>query len=231
MAFQELFRAVQGSHEEILNALKKQDVMVLKEERCCILKESYASEVLDMVLSLVMENIDDSWPTALPWQTCVGGLEDQYPAAVLAHVITSTCKGADKSKEKWELDMDKVAIFRAKQLFRKNETWLHTAFRNEWAQSMPSIDQTPPSPELLKGIALSVPVKKYQYFLAADLPREPKACFERVFEMQATWELGDLVPYLNHLVGPGVSQAQLLLKYTRSSVAVGSKDRVYSRRK
>jgi hypothetical protein len=99
-----------------------------------------------------------------------------------------------------------------------------------------------------------------------ELPREPKACFDRIFEMKgcpspviptgvrirvsvlllvgctcstdfyflyhkATWTMGELEPYLNHLVEPGLSQAQLLLKFTRSSVAIGSKDRIYSRRK
>jgi len=235
MSLQEVVETVQGSKAEVLAALKDQKIMVTEDEKVCILKPGYMNEVLDMILCLVTERIDDGWPSAIPWQTCVSELKDQYPVEVIQHVLQSHCKEADKMKGKWILDMSMIATFRAHQLFSKKKKWAKSDFLRAWAQAMPTISIDPPSDELLTGIALQEDKKgtevDYLYFAAESLPRNADACFEKIFDMKTSWNLSTLEPYMRHLVTPDLSQAQLLLKYTRSSVAIGSSERVYSRRR
>ena len=93
---------------------------------------------------------------------------------------------------------------------------------------MPPLGGTPPSLQMLGGIALHVPVSQQQkqqqqqhqhhiwYFPHERLPVDARARFQRLFAARERWTLPELEPYLETLVNMegAPTQAELLLKYT-----------------
>lgn len=79
---------------------------------------------------------------------------------------------------------------------------------------------------LLRGVALKetgVDGKAaYRYFPHGDLPPDPESRFKLLFGERAKWAKDELDPYLEPLVAPGVTIPGLLIKFTRSIVAVGA---------
>lgn len=102
-----------------------------------------------------------------------------------------------------------------------------------WQRSLadvPGMESWKPLESDMAGIALRM--GKWCVFMnEPDLPLTAEARFEALWSVQQAWTLASLEPYLARLTGPGCSQADLLLKHTRSARAVAEGSvRMYSRR-
>lgn len=155
-----------------------------------------------------------------------------------------------------QLFEDRTAEAQMKQLPASSEDgWLLDSFMDKWQLRVP--DQVAISADLLRGVAIVKVLKnkpmRLVYFPEEDLPLDPKQRFERLFQVQEKWTVKQLEPYVQYvskyfgasncslihlflglrcrpLVAPGVTQAALLLKFTRSSRQGDSPERLYSRR-
>ncbi|SCU98875.1 LADA_0H15896g1_1 [Lachancea dasiensis] len=54
-----------------------------------------------------------------------------------------------------------------------------------------------------------------QYFSKAALPDNPKDRFDYLFKMQSTWDLDDMVPFIQELNSKGVKMDSFVMKYAR----------------
>jgi hypothetical protein len=102
------------------------------------------------------------------------------------------------------LDPAKVAVFCAKKLFleqnakEKEEGWNMEQFLETWQLRVP--EKVTVDPSMLEGLALTKPTrtkeKRLVYFPEEELPSEPKARFNQLFQVQEKWTEAQLKPYI-----------------------------------
>lgn len=76
-----------------------------------------------------------------------------------------------------------------------------------------------PSLDLLRGEALVEEVLGHTmvaYFPETELPREPRARFDRLWRRRERWTPADMAPFIDPLTGPGTTRDDLYLQFCRT---------------
>ena len=111
----------------------------------------------------------------------------------------------------------------ARRLFQKQTSpWVEDALFAQWQSELPGVGtlyqvQT----DMLFGVAVCTDngdARVWQYLPSEKLPNDPLVCFHALFAVKERWLLRELEPYLDHMLdsSPTTSQAELLLRYTKS---------------
>ena len=257
----ELLGAVQCSPAELAQALKNQGAFELPGPggRWHVLDESLMAQAFDLILALIVEH---DWPLeAVPEEECVRRMAD-FPRRVVVQCLRLHAADAPAVIEgggagqgggapsSWRLDQRKVRRFKAVQILTAGAGGGHgdavgsraagpeqplDEFMESWAASLPP--GVAPDAADLAGIAIqrtSAGTRSVAYFPEHQLSDSPHERFKQLFQARAKWTLADLEPYVSSLLARmvGVSQADLLLKYTRSSAPLAGESgvRLYSAR-
>mmetsp|Transcript_20518 Transcript_20518/g.30100 ORF Transcript_20518/g.30100 Transcript_20518/m.30100 type:complete len:553 (-) Transcript_20518:178-1836(-) len=180
-----------------------------------------------------------------------GEEEDVLGECVIRHCLRSCSSndgdevnGTDEKNEIIRIDVSKIAIFLAHNLFNsQTQPWERSMFLSEWQRLIPGVgDVYMPKLEWLRGIALEVKkgettLNPYstteltkissnddnendamylKYFPENRLSIDPPKRFQRLFAEREKWTLQDLEPYISKLADKvGITQAELLLKYAQ----------------
>ena len=270
---EELLGEVQASEAELQEGLRELGALQI-DGRWRVVDAAYLAEIFDLILSLCIEH---DWPLgAVSSKECCAALSDEnYCPVAIQHALRVHARSEDSGEGKeggsgggteagavagaeaegktcWELDLTKVAMFKAKRLLQErraqkgigpNAAWPVDDFMDAWAGSLP--EGVPVAMEALRGIALCSnnddsgdsavsSVKEnvvVEHYPASELPRDAKGRFQALFDKRAKWDLVDLDPYVDGLVNASTTKAKILLKYTRSSLVKGGGGaRQYSKR-
>ncbi|OQR91949.1 translation initiation factor eIF-2B subunit epsilon [Achlya hypogyna] len=186
-----------------------------------LLDSAYQRNVVGQILDVVVQN-DWDFNAAHTFEAFAAHLPDVHPT-VLSHCLR--LYSAEDSS--FQLDAAKIAKFQAVSIFEEaqGKEWALNAFMEQWGFRVPmgvAID-----PSLLLGIAIRRANDKLVYFPESQLSIEPKQRFAEMFAFQPKWLLAQLAP---SLLTEGMTQASLLLKYTRASRVANSPDKLYSKR-
>jgi len=134
----------------------------------------------------------------------------------------------------WELDSRKLSRAHAERMLLKhpNQEMVKSEFESSWRDGLPNGLQV--EDRFLAGLVLEeikAGITFIIHFPANALPRDARSCFQVLFYTRKMWRLKDLEPFIDHLIEPSISKADLLRKYTRSSrVSLTSEERVLSAR-
>ncbi|KDO27994.1 hypothetical protein SPRG_07272 [Saprolegnia parasitica CBS 223.65] len=189
-----------------------------------LLEASYSRHVVGLVLEIFLER-DWDFNSEHALSHIEVHLTETVHSSVLAHCLRMY--SVDGSA--FRLDSAKIAIFQAIAIFEeaRSKEWTLAAFMEQWGFRVPmgvAIDAA-----LLVGLAIRRG-EKLAYFPADQLSVEPKQRFQEMFAFQPKWLLSQMEPYLAPLVTKNMTQASLLLKYTRASRVPNSTERLYSKR-
>ena len=235
----ELLGAVQCSPAELTRALENIGAFELPGPggRWHVLDDSVKIQAFDLILSLVVEH---DWPLdAVPEEECVRRVVD-FPRHVVVQCLRLHGEKGGPQQKTWHLDPRKVRRFKAVQILtgregegggRGNakspvggEEQPLDEFMASWTASLP-LNVAPDAADLA-GLALqrtTAGKRTISYFPEHMLSDSPQERFKQLFLARAKWSLAELEPYVSALLTRmvGVSQADLLLKYTRSSAPFG----------
>ena len=139
------------------------------------------------------------------------------PLAIKA-VVKKYCKKAAEGL--FAVDLRKIALARAEQLFVVSEEWDLAKFMKEWESCCPHI--VTPSEEMLLGHAL-IENGSVAHFPSESLSLNPETRFESMFRQQKRWSEADMTEYITPLIGPGIKREQLLSRFTREFPINGKK--------
>ena len=146
---------------------------------------------------------------------CVGQLSKSQPTAPLV----------TENELRQSLDVGKVAVCVARRLFQRESTaWLdEEAFFDAWQSELPGTLYHV-EPDMLLGVAIVVAgeskkeaaerPRRWKYFPADKLPKDPVACFDELFQFKERWLLRELEPYLERLTDDATI-AELLQRFTK----------------
>ncbi|CAB9502597.1 Uncharacterized conserved protein (DUF2036) [Seminavis robusta] len=125
-------------------------------------------------------------------------------------------------------DPKQIAICVAHRLFQsQTKPWKQDTLLLKWQSQVPGVgSQYNVDLGMLRGVAVctveeddTTNTPLWTYLPAQQLSRDPEKRFAALFQVRAKWELDDLQPYIDALVQElEVSQAELLLQYTSSSM-------------
>jgi len=137
---------------------------------------------------------------------------------VIAHSLTVNSKDGIDSNQVCQLDVSKIASFKARKLLSKS-SWKRKEFLSKWNAEMPHqcTSYTPPE-SLLASLCLSTFDPKVEddiltFFPASSLPMEPSLRFKRLFTEREEWKEADIDPYLVDICKQNEQVATLLLKH------------------
>ncbi|CAK4092921.1 unnamed protein product [Aphanomyces euteiches] len=188
-----------------------------------IVDPAYAQDVMNQVLDVFVQQDWDFDRTLT-----VDELESHLSItpAILAHCLRNYSSSiADDGS--FSLDPVKIATFQAISLFDERKEWPVDEFMEKWGFRVPdgvSIDAS-----MLRGLAI-LRQDTLVYFPEDRLSIDAKTRFQEIFSFQPKWTLAQLEPYLTQLISGKMTQASLLLKYTRASRVLNSTERLYSKR-
>ncbi|RHY66575.1 hypothetical protein DYB37_005652 [Aphanomyces astaci] len=193
---------------------------------------SYSQHVMHEILDTMVQQ-DWDLSTALSVDSLQVHLDAVTPV-ILAHTLGGFSQPS-ATDDAFTLSPTKVAAFQATALFEERNEWPVAAFMEQWGFRVP--DGVPIDLSLLRGIAiLRGDASSVVYFPQSRLSIDPKTRFHEMFAFQPKWTLAQLEPYLEYVCCPSqlvtgkLTQASLLLKYTRASRVLHSPDRLYSKR-
>ncbi|KAF0686312.1 Aste57867_21918 [Aphanomyces stellatus] len=191
---------------------------------------AYARHVMNDVLDAIVQQ---DWD--LHARLSLTQIQEHVPAtpAILVHCLRDYCVDTDSTSslddDKFLLDAIKVARFQASSLLEERMEWPVAEFMEQWGFRVP--DGVAIDASMLQGLAI---VRQdglsLVYFPESRLSIDAKTRFHEMFAFQAKWTLVQLEPYLYQLISGKMTQASLLLKFTRASRVLNSPDRLYSKR-
>jgi len=218
LTFHDISTLVQASDNELIQGLNSINAFELN-GFWRVLAPSLIAEIVD---SLLTNATIHGWSlSALDEQSVLSSMPE-YDHKILLHLLTMY---GTRTNTKWQLDLKKLSIFRAKELLLCGESgrdWRLSDFTTAWQDSVP--DGAPTNMELLQGLAVVVQQGKesmMRYLSATELcsVSDPKERFQHIFKVQPQWSMTDLSPYLVDLA-PNLSGIQsMVLKHARAIVA------------
>jgi hypothetical protein len=237
----DLCGTVQASEREIGAALAAAHAVEVG-GRWCAVAGALQEDTMDAVLDAVLEH--DLSLGHLSVATLLGHLGEHAAVpdpTVVLHCLALYGAPAATAGE-CALDSDKVAVFRAHQLFRKAPRMAYADLMASWELSLPSIEggfDPAKHAALLGGLALRVePLEgvacgagaplaegdEVEYFPERDLPAEPSLRFAALFAKHSLWTREALAPYISPLVPDAKAASAMLLKHTRAVIATAASD-------
>lgn len=218
---QYLRSVIQASDSELYQNLEKINAVEIG-GAWRLLHPDYDSKVFDAILDLVSEH---QWPTdAVSAAAVAEKLQTDFSETVTTHVLRchSLKQAAEDDPDLFRLDIAKVALFRAMQLFADRNPYPHNLFMQQWEDVMPY--GMLPHPDMLKGHALIEQTiltetdksgKQFSYFPVSALAAEPRQRLRQLFQKRERWSLEAIAPYVADLPAPNQPMDQFLLKNAR----------------
>lgn len=218
---QRLREVIQASDSELYQNLEKINAVEIG-GYWRLLHPDYDSKVFDAILDLVSEH---QWATdAVSAAAVAEQLQTDFSETVSTHVLRcySLKQDPEDDKDIFRLDVNKVALFRAIQLFVERNPYPYLLFMRQWEDVMPY--GMVPHPDMLKGHAVvesTIPSdadksgKQWSYFPVGALASEPRQRLRQLFQKRERWSFEAIAPYVADLPAPGQPLDQFLLKNTR----------------
>jgi sister chromatid cohesion protein DCC1 len=217
LTFRDISKLIQASDSELMQGLNDINAFELN-GYWRVLSPSFATDIVDLLLTNATIN---GWSFSDIDETTVLSTMHEYDSKILLHILAMY---GTKANAKWQLDLKKLSIFRAKQLLTlgekgKSGDWRLADFITSWQDSIP--EGAPVDIELLRGLAVVVQQGKetmLHYLSAVDLCSiaDPKERLQRLFKVQAQWTLNDLLPYLADLAPNSTAVQSIVLKHARA---------------
>lgn len=107
-----------------------------------------------------------------------------------------------------------------------------TDFNDLWAAAIPvsrfELTSDPLDLDSLVGNFIRVSPTSIVYFTKSQLSDNPKTRFAQLFEVKSTWELAEIVPFLEDIRSKSVKMESFIMKYAKKKT-VGKRIFVSSR--
>jgi len=139
---------------------------------------------------------------------------------LIRHVLRChSIKSSKSSDGVFKLDVTKVCIARALQLFEKKSPYPKAAFLNDWKDAVPY--GMVPTEDMLQGYAFETAAEftsdtLYRMCTVYNLSHDAKTRFSQLFSFKPQWSHAELLPYIRDLCAPSESIDQVLFKFSRA---------------
>lgn len=190
----------------------------------CILSDSMISQCLTRIIMTIQalattagKDIDDAsnYHNIDPRILCERINDDNYSYLVVKTVVRKFSSQDDE--QNFSLDEKKVARWygiealkiHAKKLVAPNE------FLIKWKTSFPQFYNVPIELRWLQGYYAKPLINRIQYFPKDFLSMDAKKRFQELFEVQGTWELEDIEPFIQELNVKKLKIDKFIIKYAR----------------
>jgi sister chromatid cohesion protein DCC1 len=133
-------------------------------------------------------------------------------------VETILKKFATGEEEPFTLDKTKVATWYGIESLRKhcNSKMIDVSdFLFKWKSDLPPFFECPIDIPLLKGHFVTPLPERIQCISKLELPSDIQSRLKHLFKLQATWELQDIVPFIEEFNLKGVKHENFIMKYAR----------------
>eukprot|EP01122_Echinamoeba_exundans_P016584 TRINITY_DN8454_c0_g1_i1.p1 TRINITY_DN8454_c0_g1~~TRINITY_DN8454_c0_g1_i1.p1 ORF type:complete len:359 (+),score=40.43 TRINITY_DN8454_c0_g1_i1:47-1123(+) len=143
-----------------------------------------------------------------------------FPSVVVEHILAIYFE-VDPKSSIGNLKLSDFARTVGTSLLRSKPSWESADFLSSWEAKLPSGAFI--SLDLLAGLFLSQEAGSklnISYFPDSKLSLLPQTRFKELFAAKPKWRLNEIKPFLKDLLGPGVTEEQLLLAHSRISTGV-----------
>ncbi|CCK71917.1 Dcc1p KNAG_0I01260 [Huiozyma naganishii CBS 8797] len=192
----------------------------------CILSQNFLSKALNITLvSIMSENLPlDDLKLDATYEAVRKGMEDAESSTFSPYskevVLTVLNKFGISTKENtaWELDMLTIAKWyglEALQTYVRNSSLSVDEFLIKWKSLFPAFFPCDIDVVMLRG-HYYVPTSGYIQYLSKDtLPSEVKSRFRSLFELQSTWVLEDIEPFIKEFNTKGLKIDNFIMKFAK----------------
>jgi len=189
---EDLVQFVQASEREIRDSLRELEAFEVNGQ-WRVAEPSYADEIIELIMLLIVEK---GWKQ-IPREECEEELKN-YDATVVNHILRTLSSECNDST--YKLDLNKIAIARAKSLFRINTKWKLSDFKTTWEQSLSSLEYTPDVSLLLNYPLCFLEDSNVRYIDKNILSYDIKQRFKQLFQIKAKWKRNELEPFIKNLI-------------------------------
>ncbi|SCU90782.1 LAME_0E10022g1_1 [Lachancea meyersii CBS 8951] len=189
----------------------------------CILSQDFISRVLHILLmscmaeSLDFEALDMSQVFAAVNKDMGEGEEfNPFTLDVVRTVVGKFSKVTDEGK--YAIQRKAVSQWYGVEALKKYASRVMISqeeFMIKWKSSFPPYFTCDLDFAALRGCFYRPLGRSIQYFSKQTLPDDPKERFAYLFKLQSSWELEEMIPYIEQLNTKGVKIDNFVMKYAR----------------
>jgi hypothetical protein len=190
-----IFQEVTASKQEITTMLKSLKCLQIGEFWKMIDNKVY-QDSFNMLLLCIQEagyQID-----AFRRFDVVGNIHSDYDSDIIDFILETN--GVDNEDGTYQLYFDKIAQFKATQLFETQKRIAKDKFMKSWQESLAFISKTVPTLDMIKDFTVVGEGGVISYIDRDSMPTDPAKRLDLLFKVNPEWTESDLFVFMSDLI-------------------------------
>uniref|UniRef100_A0A060TCA2 ARAD1D34694p n=1 Tax=Blastobotrys adeninivorans TaxID=409370 RepID=A0A060TCA2_BLAAD len=212
----EQLRACVAASDEEFDSIWRQRGGVEVNGVACILEGSVIKSLLSLILpSIQAAKLDFNSISAEEVYKAMDADDEEEPLEIIRAIIAMFSKN---DQVPYQLDPDSIVQWLGDWTLREhapdNEITI-TAFQELWADTIPISHNWTMDLKMLKGRYVQPTPTTIRYLCREKLDNNPRIRFQQLFAVKSTWDLDEMVPFIDDLKPTAVKLEGFVMKYAR----------------